>query len=121
MANLTALLHSNASYLLFYKAIPFQDKDDQDYTLPEHLQQNKPKKYFMDPLPNLSTSMARFNTSYKQAAVSTTCVMSDFGMKQVATKKKVRSQFRINANKHIEKLAEVSVKGNFMIKSKNSI
>ena len=80
--------------------------------LPAHLQERS-KVYFMDPgpLPNLATSMARFNTSYFEAAVSTTCLMSDFGRKQEATKKKVRSQFRINGKKEIGKLADVSLKG----------
>ena len=66
----------------------------------------------MDPLPNLSKSMARFNTSYKEASISSTSLMSDLGKEQVATTKKVRSQFRINARKEIEKLSDVSVKGN---------
>jgi hypothetical protein len=67
----------------------------------------------MDPLPNLASSMARFNTSYFEAAPSgrTICLMSDFGKEQVATKKKVRGQFRIQGNKEIEKLSDVSVKG----------
>ena len=78
--------------------------------LPAHPQERS-KVYFMDPLPNLATSMARFNTSYFEAAVSTTCLMSDFGRKQEATKKKVRSQFRTNGKKEIGKLADVSLKG----------
>jgi hypothetical protein len=40
--------------------------------------------------------------------------MSDLGKKQLATKKKVRSQFRIHANREIEKLSDVSVKGKYL-------
>ena len=85
---------------------------DTEYQLPTHLQ-DKPKVYFMDPLPNLASSMARFNTSYLEASVSSSALMSDLGKTQVATKKKVRSQFRVTAKKEVEKLADVSLKGTF--------
>ena len=84
--------------------------DDTEYSLPIHLQ-NRPKVYFMDPLPGLATSMARFNTSYLEASISTSSLMSDLGKVQVATRKKVRSQFRIHSNREINKLAGVSLKG----------
>ena len=84
------------------------------YEPPEYVEPKpRSKKYFMTPLADATASWARFNTSYGEASVTSTCLMSDLGVKQRTTKKKVRSQFNVHSRSEIKKLENHTVTGEF--------
>ena len=86
---------------------------DTEYMPPEPKTPNR-GIYNMKSLPGLAQSMARFNTSYLQASVSSTLYSKDTGDDDLVTKSKARNQFKIHARKEIGRLSGESVEGKRM-------